>query len=344
MISHRFWQRNFAGSAAVALNQVITVNNVRVTIVGVTAPQFAGTTQVGEVQDLTMPLALYGQIAPDDTDAPQVWSFRVRLMGRLKPGATIEQTQLSLAPVFAASLKGALDGKASPDAVHLHARSGAQGLVEARRGYAKSLTVLLVLVGLVLLVACANVANLLLARGAARRREIAVRLALGASRPRLLRQLLGESVLLALLGAGVGLLLAPSWSRDALLALQPLGTAGLDLAMPLDWRVLGFTTAVAVGTGLLFGLAPAWRATGLNPGTEFQGGTRTIGGARSRLAKSLMVVQVALSLVLLIGAGLFTRTLRNLQHINPGFNASGLLLFRVDAMAAGRPREALPEL
>ncbi len=342
VISHRFWLRNFAGSPS-ALNHVMTVNNVPVTIVGITAPQFAGTTQVGEVQDITMPLSLYGQLAPDDTDAPQEWSFWVRLMGRLKPGATLEQTELSVAPVFAASVKNASGTNKSPKGIRLHARSGAQGLVEARRDYARSLTVLLVLVGLVLLVACANVANLLLARGAARRREIAVRLALGASRPRLLRQLLGESVLLALLGAGVGLLLA-IWSRDALLALQPLGTEGLSLAMPLDSRVLAFTTAVAVGTGILFGLAPAWRATGLNPSSEFQGGTRTLGGARSRLAKSLMVVQVALSLVLLIGAGLFTRTLLNLQHINPGFNPSGLLLFRVDAMAAGHPREEVPAL
>jgi len=342
VISYRFWQRNFAGSAA-ALSQVITVNHVPVTIVGVTAPQFTGTGQAGEVQDLTLPLALYGQIAPDDTDALQPWSFWVRLMGRLKPGATVERTQASLAPLFNASIKDALDAHASPDAVHLHAHSGAQGLVEARRDYAQSLTVLLVLVGLVLLVACANVANLLLARGAARRREIAVRLALGAGRPRLLRQLLTESVLLALLGAAVGLLLA-IWSRDALLALQPLGTEGLNLEMTIDWRVLGFTTAVAVGTGLLFGLAPAWRATRLNPAGEFQGGMRTLGGARSRLAKSLMVVQVALSLVLLIGAGLFTRTLRNLQHVNPGFNPSGLLLFRVDAMSAGHTREELPAL
>jgi predicted permease len=192
------------------------------------------------------------------------------------------------------------------------------------------------IVTLVLLVACANVANLLLARGTARRREFAVRLALGAGRARVVRQLLAESMLLASLGGLAGLLFA-WWGARALLALRPFGSGLPQIDTPLDWRVLGFTTAVALATGIVFGLAPALRSTRLNLTEEFQGGARSLGGSRSTLANSMMVVQVALSLVLLVGAGLFVRTLRNLHRVDVGFNRESLLLFEIDVVGGRRP-------
>ncbi len=352
VISHSYWQRRFSGDPA-AIGKTITINNVVAEIIGVTTARFPGTLQVGEVQDLTLPLSTYPLLEPEDTDAREPWSWWLRIMGRLAPGATFEQARLSLAGAHHASIKDTLDRDNSDPAaqaneppennVRLMAASGAQGLIEARREYSQSLGILSALAGLVLLVACANVANLLLARGAARQREIAVRLALGASRTRLLRQLLTESVLLGLIGGAAGVALA-WWGRGVLLALQPLGTSKLTLDLALDWRVLGLTTVVAVLTGIVFGVAPAWRATRLNINAEFSGGARTLGGARSRTARALMIAQVALSLVLLVGAGLFTQTLRNLQRVDAGFNRSHLLLFRVDAMAAGHKREELAPL
>ncbi len=195
------------------------------------------------------------------------------------------------------------------------------------------------LVSLVLVAACANVANLLLARGAGRRREIALRLALGASRGRIVRQLLAESLLLACAGATLGILLA-WWGRDLLLALRPFGNTTVVLDLPLDARVLGFTIASAVATALLFGLAPSLRATRVDLTTEFQGGTRSlVSGGHSRLSQMLMVVQIALSLVLLVSTGLFVRTLGNLGAIDAGFNRHHLVLFRIDATSAGYTRE-----
>lgn len=344
VISYRYWQRRFGGDSA-AIGKAITVNGVPVTIIGVTAPAFNGTQQVGEVTDITLPLAHDKAItrAPWDTRAAGNWWLRI--MGRMKPGATLEQTRVSLEDVYQGTARGhmrlsTLPGAPAVDPANvpvpqLRAVPGGQGLYEARRGYEKSLRLLMGVVGLVLLVACANVANLLLARGAARRREIAVRLALGASRARLVRQLLAESVLLAGLGAAAGLAFA-WWGAQALIAMQPFGSTPLQFDTSLDWRVLGFASAAALLTGIVFGLAPALRATKLSLTSEFQGGVRSLGaGSRSALAKSLMVSQVALSLVLLVGAGLFIRTLRNLQNVDVGFNREQLLLFNLNAAANG---------
>jgi predicted permease len=349
VISYRYWVRRFGGEAS-AIGKPISINGVPVTIIGVTSPKFNGTMQVGEVTDVTLPLSLAERIersTPGDDRRPTFWW--VRIMARLKPGASAEQARASLEGVFHESIRGHLRQRVAPGAPAieqgkiplptLRTVPGGQGLYEQRRGYEQSLRLLMGVVGLVLLVACANVANLLLARGAARRREIAVRLALGATRRRIIRQLLAESVLLASLGAAAGVAFA-FWGARSLIAMSPFAggpgrAAGLDA--PLDWRVMGFTSALALLTGMAFGLMPALRATRLNLTEEFQGGTRSLGaGSGGGLAKSLMVVQVALSLVLLVGAGLFLRTLRNLQNVDVGFNRERLLLFSLDPGAAGR--------
>ncbi len=344
VISDRYWENRFARDPAV-IGRTIQVNRVPVTIVGVTPPGFVGAMQVGDTADLSVPLALHARFQPGagaSRDAP--WYWWVRLMGRLAPGAHAAQARANLEPLFQnAARDGWVAGRAAsfatgdatmPELPTLTLDPGGQGENDTRRRYALSLRVLVGLVGLVLLAACANVANLLLARGAARRREIALRLALGASRARVVRQLLAESLLLAGCGAVLGAALA--WaSRGALQSWQAFGSspntpAVLDL--PLDGRVLAFTITIAAATALLFGLAPALRATRVNLTEEFQGGARSLGsGARSRLSQALLIVQIALSLVLLVGTGLFARTLRNLQNADPGFNPRQLALFRIDA-------------
>lgn len=351
VISHAYWQSHFGGSPA-AINAVLRINGANVTVVGVTPPGFTGTMQVGETQDLTLPVSCYALLEPGNPDVFEPWCWWLNLLGRRRADVTREQVTAELTNLFRASLPTTFAGEpaaggdataatttaAKLDRVRLRVTDGATGLNDARRDYVASLRMLSAITGLVLLVACMNLANLLLARGANRQRELAVRLALGAGRARLIAQLLTESLLLATFGAAAGLLLAV-WSRDALIALQPLGR-GVGLTLPLDWRVLGFTAATAVMTGVVFGLVPAWRCTGLNPAADFGGGARTLGGGRSRFAQALMALQVALSLVLLIGAGLFARTLANLQRTDFGFDGSQLLLFSVDAVSTGHaPRD-----
>ena len=346
VISYRYWERRFARRADI-VGTTIDVNRVATTIVGVTAKGFDGAMQAGESPDVSVPLAHYLLFQPDRKGRAQPSYWWIRVMGRLAPGATPAQAAASLEPIFQDAARegwlavraGASPDERMPDVPTLAGDAGARGENDVRRQFAGTLRILMGLVSLVLAAACANIANLLLARGAERRREIALRLALGASRGRIVRQLFTEAMLLACTGAALGVLLA-WWGRDLLLALRPFGNISVVLDMPLDARVLGFTAAVTIGTALLFGLSPALRATRLNLNSEFHSGGRTLGsGARSFASRAVMVVQIALSLVLLISTGLFVRTLGNLQRVDPGFNRHDLVLFRIDAASAGYARD-----
>jgi predicted permease len=349
VISHRYWQNRFGLDPAI-VGKTINVNNTPVTIIGVTPNEFRGTLQVGSNPDLSLPLALEPQIIAGRRAEPwlgQTWIWWLQIIGRLKPGVSVEQARADLEVIFQrAALEGyqAMPanwiGKEPPDIPRFDLSTGSQGLTESRKKYAQSLQILMVIVGLTLLVACANVANLLLARSAARQGEMAVRLAVGASRFRLVRQLLTESVLLAFIGGALGLLFA-YWGKDALLALRPWGGGTLSLDLKLDLRMLGFTAAVSALTGILFGLAPALRATRVELNASLKDGTGTGGGSRSTLSKGLVVTQVSLSLVLLAGAGLFIRTLRNLQNVEIGFNRENMLLFRADPRISGHKDEQI---
>jgi predicted permease len=344
VISHRYWWRRFGGDTSV-IGKAIRVNNTSATVVGVLPPSFHGTMGRGRTNEIFLPLALSPQLVPEDSNWWSLW-----IMGRLKSGATLETVRSEFAGAFHAAARDGLQNhpqkehwETSPAFPRLQIRPGAHGYV-ARDPW--SLLTLQGLAGLLLLVACFNVANLLLARSVARQREIAVRLALGASRARVVRQLLTESVLLALCGAALGTLLA-WWGKDLLLAMHPMGTNGSVFAPQLDGRILAFTAALTVVTSVFFGLAPALRATRLDLTAQFQRGTRSFdGGSPSvlRLARVLMVAQVALSLVLLIGAGLFVRTLQNLHTADVGFDREQLIAFRIDPRPAGYRREQFMSL
>jgi predicted permease len=351
VISDRYWRRRFGRDPAV-LGKVIQINRVATTIVGVTPAGFDGAMQAGESPDVSVPLAHHLRFQPSRPGRTQPWYWWIRIMGRLAPGATAAQASAELEPVFQQTAREGWQAGVSldkvpaqmPDDSTLAADPGAQGENDARRQYARPLRMLMGLAGLVLAAACANVANLLLARGAARRREIALRIALGASRGRIVRQLLAESLLLASAGAVLGTALA--WSaRGLILALRPFGNAQVVLDLPLDARVLTVTMATAAATALVFGLAPALRATRVDLTADFQGGMRApVGGSRSRLSQALMVVQIAVSLVLLVSAGLFVRTLGNLAGVDAGFNRRGLVLFATDAASAGYRRQQFAAL
>lgn len=342
VISYRFWNNRFGCDPAV-LGKTIILNQVPTIIVGVTPTGFEGT-KVGDSPDISVPLAHHLRFEPDRRYRTQMGYYWIQIMGRLGPGMTASQAQAAIEPLFQETAREGwradhTSSETMPDLPNLSAGSGARGENNARVKYAKSLRILQALSGLVLIIACANVANLLLARGATRRREIAVRLALGATRRRVVMQLLIESLLLATFGAGLGILFA-SWGQCLLLALHPFGNTSIVLDLPLDTRVFGFTTAITVSTAMLFGLAPALRATRLDLSAEFQGGTRTLGiGRRSHLTQALMVIQIALSLVLLVNTGLFLRTLRNLQAVDTGFNRRNMVLFSLDPGSVGYKRD-----
>ncbi|MFL6210376.1 MAG: ADOP family duplicated permease [Pyrinomonadaceae bacterium] len=353
VISHRYWQRRFGGERAV-LGRQINLNNVAFTIVGVTPEGFDGAMNIGTSPDVSIPIAWEPQVNGERSLMKGAGSWWLLLMGRLKPGATAAQAQASLEPIFQQS---ALEHREARRATvnptfkplspaeypRLVVYPGSQGETITRESYQRPLYLLLGVVALVLLIACANVANLLLARAAARQQEIAVRLALGASRGRLVRQLLTESVLLASLGGALGVLFA-FWLKDGLLAVSAWGGDMVALEPRLDLRVLSFTLALSLVTGVLFGLVPAWRATRVDLTPALKDSARSSTTARSWLTKSLVVAQVALSLLLMVGAGLMLRTLVNLQRVELGFDARNLLLFTVEPRLIGYKDERLANL
>ncbi|HEU4932442.1 MAG TPA: ABC transporter permease, partial [Pyrinomonadaceae bacterium] len=355
VLSHRFWMNRFNGDPS-AVGKQVNINNVAFTIAGVTPPGFLGTSQVGSSQDVSFPLAWEPQINAENSNLEGSGIWWLRLMGRLKPGATMAQAEASLAGPFQQSvlehraLRRTDSGTAlrtldPNDLPKLGVESGSQGEMNSRRWLQPPLRLLAGVVGVVLLIACANVANLLLVRASSRRKEIAVRLALGASRWRLIRQLLTESVLLAAVGGAVGVLFAV-WIKDGLLLVTEWGGREMSALNPsLDLRVLGFTLGLSFLTGIIFGILPALRATNLDLTPALKDAGRSSSGlSRSWLSKSLVVVQVSLSVLLLIGAGLLIRTLRNLQHVDMGFNANNLLLFKVEPSLLGYKDEKLADL
>ena len=333
VLGHGFWQSEFGGSPS-AVGKAITLDRKPYEIVGVTPESFFGVS-VGESPQVYVPLC-----QRSDLDQRSTWYLYI--IGRPKPGVT--PTQLAtraraLAPaVFSATLpeRWGVAEKAEYARNTLGVRPAPNGLSYVRIQYQKALTVLMVVVGLVLLIACANVANLLLARAAVRGREMAIRLAIGAARRRLVRQLLTESILLAGLGALAGALFA-RWGTSMLVASLSRGQAPVSLDLTLDGRVLAFTLVVAVATGILFGLAPAWRSTHVDPQLALKANGRGIaeGHTRFSVGKVLVVGQIALSLVLVIGAGLLLGTFRNLAVLDPGFRREGVLIVSVDLSHGG---------
>jgi predicted permease len=351
VISYGYWSGQF-GRSPVAVGKSITVNGVPFTIVGVTPPEFFGV-QPGRAVDVWVPLVEEAKLLPygrssTPGDRPlftsRDWWWLI-IMGRLKPGVTEQQATPQLEVLFQQSITAGLKTPPKPGATpHVRLEPATKGLDLLRQEFSKPLWILMIVVGVVLLIACANVATLLVARSTARQKEIAVRLSLGAPRARLIRQLLTESVLLGGLGGALGLLFA-YWGSHALVLLMSSGGELLSVNVQPDAKVLAFTAAVSVLTGILFGLAPALRSTRVDLTPVLKASAGSIGGASRRtrlsLGKSLVVAQVSLSLPLLMGAGLFVRTLGNLESQNLGFNQNHLLLFGIDPAKNGYKGERL---
>ncbi len=344
VVSHAFDEKHF-GRADNAPGQSILIDNMPFTVVGVTPPGFFGVDPAA-VPDIYLPMhanVLLGAADPFGFRAGDYLAknyYWVEVMARLRPGVTLAQAQAALAPRFQQWVATtATDDRQRADLPALILKPGAEGLDTLRRRFSKPLYVLMTLVGLILAIACSNVANLLLARAASRRREIALRLSLGAGRLRVVRQLLTESVLLSLLGGTLGIFFAVAGIRFLTLLLES-GRNHVTVHAALNWHVLAVAAALSVLTGALFGLAPAIQSTRADVAPALKG-TRAsqphTGHSFLRVSVSqvLMAGQIAISLVLLVAAGLFVRTLSNLESVQLGFNRDHVLLFRLNARQAG---------
>ena len=349
VLGYGFWQSEYGGQRD-AVGRTISIAGKPVQIVGVAAAGFSGP-EVGRDVHLYVPLCAEAYLHAPNSALDNRSNWWIRVIGRRAPGVTHAQAIAmlkSIAPdAYAATVAPYWGARGKSEWVKrtfsaLPAESGMSGV---RDRYGKALKILMGAVALVLLIACANVANLLIARATARQREVAIRMAIGAGRRRLVRQLLTESVMLAALG-GVGGLLAAQWATRGLVSLisTPDSPVALDLAP--DLQVLGFTFAAAAATALLFGLIPAWRGTRISPQSAMKAGARGVveggtGHGRLNIGKTLVAVQVALSLTLIVGAGLLIGSLRNLRMMDPGFRADGVLRVSINLRRANIPQEQL---
>ena len=353
VISYRYWQGRFAGSRDV-IGKKLLIDGYPITIVGVSRAGFDGT-DPGASPQIRIPIVMQAQLDPTLAEFYNLKNRRgrwVNVFGRMKPGVTITQAQAALQPFFHQILQMEVLEKdfahAAPETrksfltMGIELLPAAKGESGLREQFASPLTVLMVLVALVLLIACANVANLQVARATARQKEIAIRLALGASRSRLISQLLVESLALALAGGAAGLALAV-WMDRALLNFLPAEGSPLTISTTPDWRIMAFAAGISLLTGVIFGLAPALQSTRPELAGTLKDQVGSIAGGTSvGLRKTLVAAQVSLSLLLLIGAGLFIRSLGNLKGLNPGFRTANLVGFAIDPPMNGyRPERSL---
>jgi predicted permease len=343
VLGYGYWTRRFASDPSV-VGQSITVNGHPMTIVGVTARSFTGV-DVGGVSEVLVPVMMKAQMTPTWNDLDNKRSRWVNIFARLKPGVSMEQADAGMQVVYRAILEQDVKEYEDVDdrfrqrfvSKKLELLPAQRGTSELRRQFSESLVVLMAMVGLLLVIACANVANLLLARATSRHKEIAIRLALGAGRVRIVRQHLAESLVLALAGGGLGLIVA-SWTGALLIGELPgAGDGSTTLSADPDPRVMLFAFGVSIFTALLFGLAPAIQSTrAAVAGTLKDESSSVVGGTgHARARKGLVVAQVALSLMLLAGAALFARSLYNLRSLDPGFKVDHLLSFSLDPGLSG---------
>lgn len=349
VLSYDYWRNRYAGDHAI-VGKTIIVNNNTLTIIGVSQQGFTGL-DIGFATSVFVPTMMKAQMTPNWDDVDNRRSRWVNVFARLKPGVTQDQALAILQPFF----HGILEQEVLDTPFAQVTRFGRQnflkgqvGLLAAGQGRSpirqqltQPLWLLFGIVAGVLLIACANVASLLIARATARQKEIALRLAIGASRGRIVSQLLVESVLLGIIGGAIGLAVA-SWTTKFLLGFLPTSETPHVISGAMDWRVLGFNFALALGTGLLFGLVPAWRSTNPNlaPVLKDQAGSVVGGGVGFR--KALVVAQVTISILLLISAGLFIRTLRNLRLLDLGIKTESVIAFNISPALSGYTPQRIP--
>jgi len=355
VISYGFWQERFAGARDV-IGRKLRVLRTTYTVLGVTPPQFHGET-VGANPEIFVPLSMQSEISPGrDYLSQETNHFSktewLQVIGRLKPGVSLAQARAAITVEFKQMMQTQAAGMSVHDKQKFMTQSlavtaGSRGASTLRGDFGKPLEILMAVVGLILLIACANIANILLARAATRQKEIAVRVALGAGGARLFRQMLTESILLAAIGGAVGFLFA-GWAEVALLRMVSAGNAQVPLDLHPNAKILVFTLGVSMLTGILFGLAPALRAMRVDLNSVLKAAGRGFSGTSSRpgrvpIGKVLVVAQVALSLLLLVLAGLFVRSFRNLSEVNLGYDRDHIVQFGTNAVTYGYQRaEVIP--
>lgn len=346
VLSDRYWRNRFDGDPSI-IGQTITIDRLPFTVIGVAPPRFGGLS-VGASRDVWIPLHALSRLKPDPKRWPQPFTSWLTIAGRLRDGMTRAQAEAELDVLYrrlgaeqlaASDRRGSEFEQRMVRESHLLLHPAATGTTSSlRHAYESPLKLLLAVAGIVLLISCANVASLVLARASHRRREIALRMALGSGRSRVIRQLLTESFLLCSAG-GLAALAVASWGSAALVKMISTGDTPLALDIRPDWAVFAFTAAASLVSGVLFGLTPAIRGTRVDPGPALkEGGLGSFGGSR-RFDSALVTIQVALSIVLASGAAMFTRSLQNLRDVDVGYDRESVLMFSADADLAGYPKE-----